>query len=107
MLTTLRPSLDRLEAALVDRARCELVSWDQIGADLGVTKQTAHRRHTAHDPRGAGRRPKRRPPELEHVVTGFDDDDGLMELLVHELETQKRQAKDKAAKPSSAMRDGV
>jgi hypothetical protein len=49
-LTALRPVLDRLEAALVDRARLDHCSWSEIGADLGTTKQTAHRRHGAHDP---------------------------------------------------------
>jgi hypothetical protein len=104
-LTALRPSLDSLEATLVERARREVVSWEEIGADLGVTKQTAHRRHAGRDPMAVGGRPKRRSPELEHVVTGFDEDDHLIELLAHELETQKRRAKDQAAKPSSAARD--
>jgi len=49
-LARMRPVLDRLEAALVDRARCDGSSWSEVATDLGVTKQTAHRRHAAHDP---------------------------------------------------------
>jgi hypothetical protein len=49
-LTRLRPALDRLEAALVDQARRDGCSWTDVASDLGVTKQSAHRRHAAHDP---------------------------------------------------------
>jgi hypothetical protein len=42
--------LDELEAALVDRAREAGMPWRQIGNDLGISGQSAHRRHAGHDP---------------------------------------------------------
>ena len=55
-LTALRASLDRLEGALVVRAREDGCWWSEIGEALGVTKQGAHRRHSARDPLAARRR---------------------------------------------------
>jgi hypothetical protein len=55
-LARLRPAFDRLEAALVDHARRAGSSWAEVATDLGVTKQTAHRRHAAHDPIAARNR---------------------------------------------------
>jgi hypothetical protein len=49
-LTALRSSLERLEAALVVRAREDGCWWSEIGAALGLTRQGAHRRHAARDP---------------------------------------------------------
>jgi hypothetical protein len=86
-LAALRPSLDRLEAALVDRARLEQTPWEAIAVDLGVTKQTAHRRHARHDPL-AERRRVPPPPEVEEIVqrAGMPDEDGtLARLLAQEL----------------------
>jgi len=90
-LAELRPALDRLEVALVDRARLEQVSWALIASDLGVTKQTAHRRHARHDPVAARRR-KGRPAELAGIVTEFDDDEWLMELLANEIAMRRARA---------------
>ncbi len=44
-VTALRRLLERLEALHVDRARELGWSWQQIAAELGVTKQTVHRKH--------------------------------------------------------------
>ena len=42
----LRTQLDGLERALVCRLRREyFLTWRELGEDLGVTGQTAHRRH--------------------------------------------------------------
>jgi hypothetical protein len=49
-IADLRRTLDRLEAALVARAREDGCWWSEIGAALGLTRQGAHRRHAAHDP---------------------------------------------------------
>jgi hypothetical protein len=87
-LAALRPTLDGLEAALVDRARLEQSSWELIAADLGVTKQTAHRRHAGHDPLAARRRLPTVTPEIEELVrrAGMPDEDGnLARLLAQEL----------------------
>jgi hypothetical protein len=51
-----RAALDELEAALVDRAREAGMPWTQIGNDLGISGQSAHRRHAGHDPWAARRR---------------------------------------------------
>jgi hypothetical protein len=48
-LTDVRSALDRLEAQLVSDARLEGCSWSEIGADLGLTKAGAYRRHAGHD----------------------------------------------------------
>ena len=47
----LRRLLEQLEALHVDRARDLGWSWQDIASELGVTKQTVHRKH--------GRRPRR------------------------------------------------
>ncbi len=44
-IVQLRASLDRIEALLVERARANGSSWAEIGGLLGVTRQSAHRRH--------------------------------------------------------------
>ena len=89
-LTELRPTLDRLEAAIVDRARLEDVSWEAIAADLRVTKQSAHRRHASHDPLAAGRRRQELPAEAARLVEGLDDKDGsLARLLADEIEFRR------------------
>jgi hypothetical protein len=42
----IRAELDDLERALVRRLRREYaLTWHELGDDLGVTGQTAHRRH--------------------------------------------------------------
>ena len=42
----LRTQLDELERALVCRLRRKyFLTWRELGEDLGVTGQTAHRRH--------------------------------------------------------------
>jgi hypothetical protein len=46
-LVELRASLDRIEALLVARARANGASWAEIGGQLGITRQSAHRRHHA------------------------------------------------------------
>lgn len=44
----LRTQLDDLERALVRRLRREyFLTWRELGEDLGVTGQTAHRRHAS------------------------------------------------------------
>jgi hypothetical protein len=58
-LGALRPTLDRLEAALVDGAREHLCTWAEIGAELGLTKTGVYRRHGQHDPVAARRRARR------------------------------------------------
>ena len=44
-LVELRASLDRIEALLVARARANGATWAEIGGQLGITRQSAHRRH--------------------------------------------------------------
>jgi hypothetical protein len=51
-VAALRVLTERLEMLQVDNARSLGWSWQQIAARLGVTKQTAHRKHG----RRAGRR---------------------------------------------------
>lgn len=67
-LADLRIGLDRLERTLVVDARRDLVTWEEIGSDLGVSKQTAHRRHAAHDPIAARRRA--RAADWEQLMGG-------------------------------------
>ena len=45
LLGPLRKFADDYERELVIDARREGASWDEIGAALGVPRQTAHRRH--------------------------------------------------------------
>ncbi len=49
-LVALRAALDLLEARLVSEARGERCSWADIAFDLGISKQSAHRKHRSHDP---------------------------------------------------------
>lgn len=44
-VAALRRLLERLEALHVDRARALGWSWQDIARELGVTKQTVHRKH--------------------------------------------------------------
>jgi hypothetical protein len=44
-LPEIRRTLDRLERALIERARLRGVSWRGIGDDLDLSRQTAHRRY--------------------------------------------------------------
>jgi DNA-directed RNA polymerase specialized sigma24 family protein len=48
-LQSTRAALDRLEAVLVQRARFAGTTWSEIAADLGVSRETARRRHAGHD----------------------------------------------------------
>ena len=64
-LTMLRESLDGIEAALVNEARLAGDTWAEIGEDLGVSRPTAHRRHSAHDPIAERRR--RRLAAWQHL----------------------------------------
>lgn len=41
----LRKVIERLEELHVERARAALISWEEIAIQLGVTKQTVHRKH--------------------------------------------------------------
>ena len=50
-VAALRRLLEQLESLHVDRARSLGWSWQDIAGELGVTKQTVHRKH--------GRRPRR------------------------------------------------
>lgn len=44
-VTALRRLLEQLERLHVDRARALGWSWQEIACELGVTKQTVHRKH--------------------------------------------------------------
>jgi hypothetical protein len=46
-LPVLREILERLEGELVLQARMIGDSWTEIGAALGVTRQSVHRKHAA------------------------------------------------------------
>jgi hypothetical protein len=50
-LESTRAALDRLEAALVQRARFGGTTWSEIAADLQVGRETARRRHGVHGQR--------------------------------------------------------
>ena len=52
-VAALRVLTERLEILQVDNARRLGWSWQQIAAELGVTKQTVHRKH--------GKRTERQP----------------------------------------------
>lgn len=41
----LRRATERVEAQLVRRARIQGMSWAEVAAQLGVSKQTVHRKH--------------------------------------------------------------
>ena len=49
-LVRVRVLLDEVEERLVLGLRREGASWSEIGADLGITRQGAHRRHARRDP---------------------------------------------------------
>lgn len=42
-----RRDLEQEESAAVRRARNNGLTWEQIAADLGVTKQAVHKKHRA------------------------------------------------------------
>lgn len=44
-VAALRRLLEQLEVLHVDRARALGWSWQEIAGELGVTKQTVHRKH--------------------------------------------------------------
>ena len=44
-VVALRATLDQVEPLLVARARGVGVTWGEIGLDLGITRQSAHRRY--------------------------------------------------------------
>lgn len=44
-VAALRRLLENLEALHVDNARSAGWTWQQIAAELGVTRQTVHRKH--------------------------------------------------------------
>jgi len=44
-VAALRRLVEQLEALHVDRARELAWSWQEIASELGVTKQTVHRKH--------------------------------------------------------------
>lgn len=44
-VAALRKLLEHLEAVHVDNARAQGWSWHEIAEQLGVTKQTVHRKH--------------------------------------------------------------
>ena len=46
-VAALRRLLEQLEVLHVDRARALGWSWQEIAGELGVTKQTVHRKHGA------------------------------------------------------------
>jgi len=49
-LVELRASLNRIETLLVARARANGATWAEIGGQLGITRQSAHRRHRVRQP---------------------------------------------------------
>ncbi|MBA2462708.1 MAG: hypothetical protein H0V45_13245 [Actinobacteria bacterium] len=49
-LVAVRAALAQLEAGLVSQARSEGNTWAQIAFDLGISAQSAHRKHRGHDP---------------------------------------------------------
>ena len=51
-LAATRDALDRLESALVRQARFAGSTWSDVAADLGISRPTASRRHSRHDPIG-------------------------------------------------------
>jgi DNA-directed RNA polymerase specialized sigma24 family protein len=54
-LADARFALDRLEAALVRRARVDGATWREVAADLGIPQTTLRERHGAARPRLSGR----------------------------------------------------
>jgi hypothetical protein len=55
-INSLRTELDQLEAASVADAVGAGLSWTQIGAALGISKQAAHARHSRHPAVASARR---------------------------------------------------
>ena len=49
-IAALRRLLDKIESTQVARARKQGWSWEAVGASLGVTRQTVHKKHHAADP---------------------------------------------------------
>lgn len=54
-VAALRRLLERLERLQVDNARASGWSWSQIAAELGVTKQSVHKKHADGGLLGRGR----------------------------------------------------
>lgn len=54
-VAALRRLLERLERLQVDNARAGGWSWSQIAAELGVTKQSVHKKHAGGGLLGRGR----------------------------------------------------
>lgn len=52
-IRTARAALDAVEVETVIAARQAGRSWAELGAQLGMTKQSAHARFAKHDPQGA------------------------------------------------------
>lgn len=50
----LRRQTERLEGQLVRRARNQGLSWAEVAAQLGVSKQTVHRKYGGRGPLGIG-----------------------------------------------------
>jgi len=44
-VASLRRLLEQLEALQVDNARAQGWSWERIACELGVTRQTVHKKH--------------------------------------------------------------
>jgi len=53
----LRRATERLEAQLVRRARNQGMSWAEVAAQLGVSKQTVHRKYGGRGLLGLGAAP--------------------------------------------------
>lgn len=53
-VAALRTLLERLEALHVEEARRDGWSWQQIAAELGVSKQAVHKKYAARRDRGGG-----------------------------------------------------
>ncbi|WP_369133795.1 helix-turn-helix domain-containing protein [Modestobacter sp. I12A-02662] len=53
----LRRTSERMEAQLVRRARNQGLSWAEVAAQLGVSKQAVHHKHRGRGLLGTGREP--------------------------------------------------
>jgi hypothetical protein len=56
-IVAVRTALDSLETKLVIEARRRGHRWRELGADLGLSAHGVRKRHVAHDPIRAQRRP--------------------------------------------------